>query len=176
MIRRIVEVFVLFSVLTLQCGAKAVVDGEIETDRLKFLRLAKALEADPLQDEAGEMRAWLLNWVEETKGLTVIVCDVLGPIPEQDVPFEVELLTQSMFGNAIFQIENPSLKDNLLSTQTAGISSLLNAYSSIVASHPEAHISYYDVLLKMQSSGKLQRHMAPLVDKYCTEAADEPEE
>ena len=134
----------------------------------KAVRYTEALEADPFRSDAGKMRQWLGQWVAETPDYTVTVCDILGPIPSTKLPFGPELLLQQMFGNVAFQIKNPD-KFDVVSVQTAGVESLLRAYTKIIAKQPGARIPYFDNLLTKQRNGELRAHMAPLIVRSCDE-------
>jgi hypothetical protein len=103
--------------------------------------------------------------------VSVLICDVLGPIPEQDVPHSGELLLQMLFGNAAFQISHPDRKTDLTATQIAGVRSSMAAYSSIISKHPDAHIPYFDELLNKETSGELETFLAPVVADKCSKSA-----
>lgn len=137
-----------------------------EKDIEKAVRYTAALEANPTSREATRMRQWLIEWVAATPDFTVTVCDILGPVPSNKVKHGPELLLQQMFGNVSYQIKNPN-KTNSVSVQTAGVVSLLKAYSAFLAKDPEAHIPYFDNLLAKQRTGELRAHMAPLIVRSC---------
>lgn len=143
--------------------------ASLETDEAKFIRLTQLLEIDPLGDKDKGMRTWLIGWAAESPDVSVAVCDTLGLISEQDVPYGPELLTQSIFGNAAFQIAHPKDKDNFLLTQLAGVASSLKAYASIIVQHPQARIPHLDDLLQKQQMGSLEHHMALVIEKKCNE-------
>lgn len=140
----------------------------LERDHDRAVRYAAALEADPVGNDATEMRQWLLQWLTDTPDYTVTVCDILGPIPNQTVPYGPELLVQQMFGNVVYQITNPGITDTL-ALQLAGIESALHAYSAIISTDPSAHIAYFDNLLAEQQKGSLKTYMEPIIAKNCAE-------
>jgi hypothetical protein len=139
-----------------------------EKDADKAVRFTLALEKQPLADEAPEMRRWLLEWVVETPDYTVLVCDILGPIPNEDVPYGSELGVQQLFGNVTYQIRNPGDKDETR-FQVAGVESVLKAYQAILAEDPKAHIGYFDGLLVEQRKGRLREHLEPIITDKCSE-------
>ncbi len=141
---------------------------EKEIDRA--VRYTEALETNPFRSDASEMRKWLMQWLTQTADFTVTVCDILGPIPGTKVPNGPNLLLQQMFGNVTFQIKNPSRSDTV-STQLAGVESLLRAYSVILAKDPDARIPHLDKLLAKQRDGSLKDHMAPLIVRECDDNA-----
>ncbi len=143
-----------------------------ETDTTKFVRLTTSLENDPFQDETKEIRTWLIGWAADSPNVTVVMCDILGPIPGQDAPNSSILLTQYMFGNAAYQIENPNKKSDELSLQMAGVRSLLRTYAAIIKLHPKETIPYFDDLLKKMNDGTLEQFMAPAVTNNCAKSPE----
>jgi hypothetical protein len=135
------------------------------------VRYAAALEAAPLGNDATEMRQWLLQWLTDTPDYTVTVCDILGPIPNQPVPYGPELLVQQMFGNVAYQITNPDVTDTL-ALQLAGVESALRAYSAIISTDQNAHITYFDNLLTEQQKGSLEAYIEQIVAKGCAEGGE----
>ena len=139
-----------------------------ESDSQKFVRITRFLEAHPLQDESKELHGWLIDWATKSPDVVVDVCDILGPIPKETVPYGSNLLTQYMFGNAAFQIEYPDKKDSALDVQLAGIESLLRSYVSLLAIDAKARIPYFDDLLERQKNGSLREFMTPIIAAKCT--------
>jgi hypothetical protein len=137
-----------------------------ERDIDKAVRYTEALEVDPTSKDAKRMRQWLMEWVAATPDFTITVCNILGPIPGTKLKYGPELFLQQMFGNVTFQIKHPTRTDSI-SVQTAGVVSLLKAYSAILAKEPSASIPYFDNLLAKQRAGGLKDHMAPLIVRSC---------
>lgn len=145
-----------------------------ETDEAKFVRLTTFLESNPLADKYKSIRSWLINWAVESQSINVVACDSLGLLSSQDnhdTHYESVLVTQSMFGNAAFQITHPDKKSDSLRTQVAGVVSSLKAYSSIVGAHPEARIPHMDDLLRKRQDGTLEKFMAPIITEKCVEGS-----
>jgi hypothetical protein len=138
-----------------------------ETDEAKFIRLTTQLEQDPLGDPDKSVRTWLLNWATESKDVSVLACDVLGPTIKQDVPNGPDLITQYLFGNAAFQIAHADQRNDLVATQFAGIRSSMRAYSSLLVHFPDARIKYYDSLLAKDRDGTLEAFLKPIIIKKC---------
>lgn len=149
-------------------AAESISPQESERISDRAARYTVALESDPLGKDAVAMRQWLLQWLTDTPDYTVTVCDILGPIPNQPVPYGPELLVQQMFGNVAYQISNPGITD-VLALQLAGVESALQAYSAIISTDPSAHIAYFDTLLAEQRNGSLKTYMEPVVAKGCAE-------
>lgn len=157
----------LFAIASMSSGAANTPKQPKDREEGKVLQLVSALEVNPLDQEAPAVRASLIRWAEATPNYTVMVCsDILGPIPEKDVPYGPELLAQQMFGNVAYQIKNPTVTDNF-SFQMAGLESALRTYSVILASDPKARIPYFDNLLVKQKNGTLKTYMKPIVAKGC---------
>jgi hypothetical protein len=131
------------------------------------VKLTRQLESDPLGDGAVEARQWLIPWLEKVKDITVIVCDLLGPIPGDDLPYSAEILTQMIFSNASFQIEHPDKLDDQVAVQTAGVEGALKAYEAILNSKPDAHIAFLDDLVQKRNDGQLAEHMKVVVPDKC---------
>lgn len=159
-----IALFVLF----LAAGTASAQDSPASKDEATqiVVRFTRALEVDPLGETAPRVRSNLVQWLQDTKDYTVVVCDILGPIPAQKPPHSAELLAQQMFGNVAYQIEHPGEKDrNRL--QVAGVESVLKAYSAILAEDAQARIPYLDGLLAERKKGTLARHMEPIIAKGC---------
>lgn len=137
-----------------------------EKDVARAVRYTEALETNPMHKDGKRMRQWLVEWLNATPDFTVTVCNILGPVPSTKVKYGPELFLQQMFGNVTFQIRNPTKTDSI-SVQTAGVVSLLKAYSTILAKDPGAGIPYFDNLLAKQRAGQLRDHMAPLIVQRC---------
>lgn len=138
----------------------------MSADQARFLYLTHALEDAPFEQEKST-HAWMIQWVTDSPDVNVLVCDILWPVPGKDLPYGPELLVQSMYGNAAFQIEHPDQKNDQLVLQLAGVASALKTYSAILVEHPEAKIPYFDQLLTKQADGSLKAFMAPIIKKNC---------
>jgi hypothetical protein len=154
----------LICLLLISLPAMPAPDAEKDIERA--VRYTEALELNPMRSDAKRMRQWLMEWLAATPDFTVTVCNILGPIPSTKVKYGPELFLQQMFGNVTFQIRNPTKTDSI-SIQTAGVVSLLKAYTAILAKDPGANIPYFDKLLAKQRAGELRDHMAPLIVRSC---------
>lgn len=161
----------IFALLTtaflLASGVPANAQGG-ETDAATFVRLTRALEADPMRDTTKEIRGWMMAWATETKDVSVKICVVMDLIPQKDEPYSAILMLQSLFGNAAYQIEQPGKKMDQLAQQVAGVESMLKAYSSLLRAHPEKHFAVLDMLVMRQDAGQLASYLAPQVKAKCS--------
>lgn len=152
--------------------AVAGTDVTARHERDRVLEYTRFLEDKPLDKHAPTMRAWLVSWITDSPEVSVLVCDILGPIPATRMPNDSELLAQMMFGNAAFQIEHADDNRGLLAQQVAGLESALKAYQRFVEDHAEARIPYFENLLKQQQAGTLAEFMAPVIKKNCSGKAE----
>jgi hypothetical protein len=157
--------------LTGSCAMTAIAQDSPETDEAKFIRLTQQLEETPLSDTDKTVRSWLLQWAIDSQDITVLACNVMRPVPADDVPNSGVFVTQMMFGNAAYQISHPDKREDLLATQLAGVRSALKAYASILAKDPKARIPQFDELLQKDKDRALEAYMAPIVDKECSQSA-----
>lgn len=159
--------FAAFFLVAAHASDTSIAPPRDESDKAKFVRLTTQLEQDPLGDPDQSIRTWLLEWATKSKDISVTVCDVLGPIPKQDLPYGPDLLTQYLFGNAAFQIANADRRSDGVATQLAGIRSAMRAYSAILARAPDARIPYFDDLLVREQGGTLEAHLKPIIADKC---------
>src|SRR5215213_10516128 len=82
-------------------------------ERAQTVRLAHALEADPLNDAAKQARSWLIVFLTEVPDVNVVICtDLYGPLLKTKKDYASELVTQPMFSEAAFIIEQPDKADD----------------------------------------------------------------
>ena len=137
------------------------------------IAMTQQLEQRPLAAEANNLRQQLYEWTVSTDDVHISVCDILGPIPsEQEIPYAKELMVQSFFGNAVYQLQHPQAKDNQLKLQMAGIRSMLAAYRNIIKQDKAAHIPTYDNWLKALDNGKLAQQLLPTIARKCVRQDD----
>ena len=160
---------IALSVLASCFSAHAAQDPQpANAEHAKVIQLTRSLQERPLDPTARDTRAWLLQWAEATPDVSILVCDILGPIPGTDVPNGPELLVQSMFGNAAFQLQHPESKGDAQKTQMAGVASLLAAYQAYVKADPSASIPEFDSWVSELAAGTLQAKLAPAITEKCT--------
>lgn len=150
-------------------------DPTKESEHTKVVRYTRVLEERPLDPAAPQLRAWLLDWIHETPVVTVVVCDILGPVPGDGVPFGPELLVQYMAGNAAYQLQNPASRSDPSKPSLAGIASMLRAYQALHSSNPEVRIPVYDEWVSKQASGDLERERTAAIHEHCSAPASSPE-
>ncbi len=162
---RLLSVSALLCALAMSAMTSAV--AAAEDDRAKFVQWNAEIEADPLADGQQAKRNWMLYWANGSGEVSLLVCDIFRPIQTSGSEYAGILVTQVLFGNAAFQIENQKLKDDLLATQEAGIASSLMVYAKLVEQKPQARFDYFDELLAAKRLGTLRDSVAGLIDGKC---------
>lgn len=142
-----------------------------ESDASRALRYTRVLEARPFDPAALPMRSWLAQWITESPDVMVVVCDVLGPVPGEDLPMGPELLLQYMAGNAAFQLQNPGSRTDPLKPPLAGIASMLLAYQAALQANPQARIPLYDQWIEQQATGAFERDRSADIQVKCIQPA-----
>lgn len=166
-------IFIVLTCITLAQSSFASTEPDwsaLDKNPQEAVRLVRQLEDAPLASDAPATRQLLIAWVEESPNVTVTVCELLGSVPKQKVPYWPELLVQMMFANAAFQIENPSKKADLIATQTAAVASTVRTYQTIVTLQPDARIEYFEKLVDMRRNGTFESYMAVQVREKCSSA------
>jgi hypothetical protein len=143
-------------------------DQSTAEDKAKLVKLTHQLESDPLGEGAAEARQWLIPFINKAKDISVLVCDLLGPITNGEHPYSAEIVTQMIFSNAAFQVEHPDKVDDKVAVQTAGIEGALKAYEAIVKAKPEARFDFLDDLIRKRDSGELIEYMRKTVPSKCS--------
>jgi hypothetical protein len=136
-------------------------------DRAQAVKFAHELEANPSSEDAVAKRKWLIEWYEKVPDITVVVCDLLGPLPEGDHPLMPEVLTQMMFSNGAFQIEHPDSAGDKVAVQTAGLEGALTVYEILVKAMPQGRLPFLDELLEKRSQGQLVEYVKGKVATGC---------
>ncbi|WP_157489554.1 hypothetical protein [Lysobacter sp. Root916] len=173
----VLDVGLTFSLLFVSAvvGAQtptAATAAPLESDAARVVRYTRALETSPDSAEARELRQWLTKWADETPDYVVNVCDVLDLVKSDGdtVPNTSELLLQSIYGNAAFQVENGAKSDEL-SKQVAAVESTLRAYAAFLAKDAKARAPHLDALIAKRDAGRLRAYLAPIVEKKCDSAS-----
>ncbi|UHQ21874.1 hypothetical protein LVB77_14490 [Lysobacter sp. 5GHs7-4] len=142
-----------------------------ESDTARFVRYTRALEVSPDRADARELRQWLLKWAVESPDYTVTVCDLLDldNVDERATPHAGEVLLQTMYGNAAFQIEHGADADEL-SKQVAAVESALRVYTAYVAQNAKTRMPHLDALIAKRDAGALRAYLSPMVQAKCKSA------
>jgi hypothetical protein len=137
-------------------------------ERAKAVRFAHDLESNPLGPQAKSEREWLTLWLIEVPDITVEVCPrLLGSELPDKKKFGTEILSQLMYSEAAFMIENPDKAKEKVSVHTAGVEGALKVYEAILKEHPKAQLKALDEIIARRDKGELQAHVQEAM-KYCT--------
>ena len=166
--RFVIVVLALISVCGLgSAGAWAKRKPSTPEDRAQAVKFAHELESNPLSGDAPSKRKWLVEWYDKVPDITVVVCDLLGPLPEGEHPFMSEVLGQMIFSNGAFQIEHPDLVGDKVAVQAAGLEGALKVYSAFVKTMPQGRLPLLDELLEKQAQGHLSEYVKAQVAAGC---------
>lgn len=149
-------------------SALAAQEPATESDRDRAVRYTRVLEQRPLDPMAPQMRSWLIGWLEQTSEVTILVCNILGPIPGKKLHFGPELLVQYMAGNGVYQLQNPASRTDPVKPQLAGIASMLLAYQAVLRANPKTRIPLYDEWIEKQAKGLLEGEREATIREHCS--------
>lgn len=137
-------------------------------ERSESIRLVRALEADPLSEDAKKSRRWLVEWLSEIPDISVQMCPaLLGANFEVNKKYAAELALQQSLSSAAFIIEHPDRANDKLAVSIAGVEGVFKAYEAILTQKPKAHFKSLDALLEARSKGTLESIVAQNM-KACT--------
>jgi hypothetical protein len=129
-------------------------------ERAKAVQFAHDLESNPLNPQAKREREWLTLWLIEVPDITVEVCPrLLGHDLPDKKKFGTEILSQLMFSEAAFMIENQDKSKDPVEVHMAGIAGSLKVYETILKDHPEAKSKGLDDILTLRGKGQLKDHV-----------------
>ncbi len=129
-------------------------------ERARAVKIAHALEADPLSSALKSDREWLLKWIIEVPDLTVDLCsEFLKPILESKKNYSPEIFAQTTFSQAAFIIEHPDKARDEAGVYQAGLEGSLKAYSAILKNNPKARWPFLDELIQKRDAGKLEGYV-----------------
>ena len=138
-------------------------------ERAQTVRLAHALETDPLNDAAKPARAWLITFLTDVPDVNVTICtDLFGPLLKTKKDYAPELVTQPMFSEAAFIIEHPDKADDETAVHLAGVEGMLKAYESFLKAKPKGHHQFLDDLIAKRDKGELAAFVADIVKNKCS--------
>lgn len=139
-------------------------------ERTKAVQFTHDLETNPLGPQAESEREWLTLWLIEVPDITVEVCPrLLGPELPDKKKFGTEILSQLMFSEAAFMIENPDKAKDTIAVHTAGTGGALKVYEAILKDHPKAQLKTLDEIIARRNKGELQDHIQEAM-KYCAKS------
>jgi len=161
-------VFTLFVFIGLSTSAQQKRGPSTPEERAKAVQFAHDLETNPLGPQAKNEREWLTLWLIEVPDITVEVCPrLLGSELPDKKKFGTEIVSQLMFSEAAFMIENPDKAKDSISVHAAGTNGALKVYEAILKEHPKAQLKSLDEITSRRDKGELQNYVQEAM-KYCT--------
>jgi hypothetical protein len=141
-------------------------------ERVKFVRVARNLELNPLAFSAVQQRQWATEFIVRVPDLHLELCDgvISAPLQLGNQNYNNQLSMQFMYSSAAFMIQHPNVKDPIR-IQTAGVEGTLKAYQSILKVDKNAHFQFLDGLMQQKKEGQLENYVAS-VSRACGNLAE----
>ena len=160
---------VVASVLITQClGAAAPRGPSTPEERTKALQIIHHLETDPLADTKDE-RQWLTLWLVEVPDIHVPLCTEFFPSLLRDSDSKKrhggDLVMQSGYAIAAFQIEHPTEAKDESALYLAGVEGALRTYEAILLKEPKSRWVELDALIAKREKGELAIFVRETVPK-----------
>lgn len=171
MTKRLLTLTAAALLLTLCASASSAQDKRgpsTPEERAQTVRLAHALETDPLNDAAKTARSWLIVFLTQVPDVNVVVCtDLYGPLLKTKKDYSSELFTQPMFSEAAFIIEHPDKANDATAVHLAGVEGMLKAYEGFLKAKPKGHHKFLDELIEKRDKGELAAWVADVAKNKC---------
>ena len=159
-IRAITMATLFFGFLGLRAGGAQDRGPSTPEERARAIKVAHGLEEDPLAKDAGEQRAWVIQWIIEIPDITVNVCfDYFGKLPDPPRGHSLEITRQMIISSAAFMIEHPDKAKDEQAVALSGLLGALKAYQAILMQDSGSRWSYVDNLVQMRDQGKLDGYV-----------------
>src|ERR1700676_3648068 len=144
-------------------------------ERTMAVKIAHALESDPLAKDAKDNREWVIQWIIDIPDITVTVCnDYFGKMPDPPRGHSKEIVRQMIISSAAFMIEHPDKSKDEQAVATAGLLGSLKAYQAILKGDSDARGPYVDKIVQMRDQGKLDDFVSDTRRK-CAQDGEEPD-
>ena len=166
---------VLIGTMTVGAATAALASPRAATtpkERVKFVRIARNLEINPLAFNAVQQRQWATEFIVKAPDLHLELCEpVLHPLQHGNDNYNSQLSMQFMVSSAAFMLQHPKVKDPI-KIQTAGVEGTLKAYQSILKVDKNAHFDFLDGLMQQKKDGQLENYVAS-VSSTCGDLAEQ---
>lgn len=164
-----------FAIVALLCSVAVASPRNASTakERMKFVRVARNLEINPLAFSAVQQRQWATEFIVRVPDLHLELCEgvINAPLKVGNQNYNNQLSMQFMYSSAAFMIQHPNVKDPVR-IQTAGVEGTLKAYQSILKVDKNARFEFLDGLMKQKQEGQLENYVAS-VSHACGELAEQ---
>lgn len=130
------------------------------SQKSEIVAQVRSLESDPLQAGAAQLRQRLIRYFADAPDITITVCGgVLDPLSNVRRNYSAEIFVQQILSSGAFLIENPGMARDRAAVHAAGVAGALQAYESILRTHPEARWPLLDQLVQLREQGELVAHV-----------------
>ncbi len=174
-IRSVAIACLFLGFLTPRAGAQRPTRGpSTAEERARAVKVAHALEDDPLAKDAKEDRAWVMRWIEEIPDITVTDCPYyFGESVSPARGHAKEIAAQMIISSAAFMIEHPEKAKDDQAVAMSGLLGALKTYQAILKQDTASRWAHMDKLIQMREQSKLDDYVAETRRKC---AQDEEEE
>jgi hypothetical protein len=130
-------------------------------ERARAVKVAHALEDDPLAKDAKEGRAWVMRWIEEIPDITVTDCPYyFGQSASPARGHAKEIAQQMIISSAAFMIEHPEKAKDDQAVALSGLLGALKTYQAILKQDAASRWGHMDKLIQMREQSKLDDFVA----------------
>ena len=137
-------------------------------ERAQVVARMRALEANPLAENAAATRAELRQWMIDVPEIRFRICDeLLGHAIPREYPFRQEVNQQVALAGAVFTIEHPERARDEHAIDRAGVEGALRVYQRLLSSRADARLAFLDDLVERRDRGQLADHVAALAEETC---------
>jgi hypothetical protein len=144
-------------------------------ERTRAVKIAHALESDPLAKDAKDNREWMIQWIVDIPDITVTVCDeYFGASSKTVKGHERDIINQMIISSAAYMIEHPDKVKDEQAIATAGLLGSLKTYQAILKQDPDARWPYFDKIVQMRDQGKLDDFVSDTRRK-CAQEEEQPD-
>jgi hypothetical membrane protein len=157
----------VFVACALQPGRADTRGPSTPEERTSFVALVRALERDPLAENATATRQQLRDWAIAVPDIRFKTCPDLLSDAIGNYRYSREVTLQVMLSGAVLTIEDPGEARDDVAVYTAGVEGALRAYEVLAKSTPDAHLAALDDLVEKRNRGELFDHIARLAREKC---------
>ncbi len=128
-------------------------------ERERLVRIAKAVEQNPLTTNMSEDLDWARNFIGEAPDIAVYMCPkTVGFLRTEGYRFGPALEQLAALEGARFAIEHPENKDPN-AQQLAMVEGTLRGYENLIKETPEAGSTQVEIMIAKRDSGTLAAFM-----------------
>jgi len=125
-------------------------------ERKRFIALVQKLEKSPLDQSLRPEVVWAEKWLNDVPDINVSLCSApLGRLVAENYKYAGHISVQFAFGMAVFLIQHPDKKGDLVAQYLAGVHEALHTYKSLLKSQPQAQSESLDELVAKDAEGTL---------------------